>query len=311
MNKKHYNILIIFILLFFLFQILTNSLVISNTVINSSKIWFYNIIPSILPMYILIDLLINYNLLEMLTILITPISKLFKINKSSSIIFLLSFISGFPSNSKYINTMLENNSLNIVDANKLLMFTHFSNPLFIINSIGINFLHNKLVGIVILISHYSTNFIIGIIHRNYKISSNNNYHFNNKKSSFITTLTSSIYSTIKILFLLYGIITVFMIINEVISLNLHINPLIKTLISGLLEITNGIYLTSLLNINIIYKATIITFFLSFGGFAIHMQVFGILNKYKLNYLNYFKVRIMHGIISGSLVYLILKLLNVS
>ena len=310
MNKKYYNILIILILLFFLLEIINHSTIISITIINSSKIWFYNIIPSILPMYIVIDLLLNYNLLLYLKVLINPINKLFKINNNSSIIFLLSLISGFPSNSKYINTMLDNKYINIIDANKLLMFTHFSNPLFIINSIGINFLHNKLLGIIILISHYLTNIIIGLFHRNYDFTYNNNLYLETKKNSFIKTLTNSIYKTINILFLLYGIITIFMIITSIIDLNLHINPLLKCLISGILEITNGIYLASLLNINIIYKATIITFFLSFGGLSIHMQVFGILSNYKLNYLNYFKIRIMHGIISGSITYLILKLLNV-
>ena len=100
MNKKHYNILIIFILLFFLFQIISNSNIISNTIINSSKIWFYNIVPSILPMYIIIDLLINYKLLEYLNIFTSPLCKLFKINKNTSIVFILSLLSGFPSNSK-------------------------------------------------------------------------------------------------------------------------------------------------------------------------------------------------------------------
>ena len=101
-----------------------------------------------------------------------------------------------------------------------------------------------------------------------------------------------------------------MIINEIININLNIQPILKSIISGILEITNGIYSVSLLNISTIYKASIITFFLSFGGISIHMQVFGILNKYKLNYLNYLKTRIIHGIISGSLVYVILTLLNV-
>ena len=312
MNKKYYNIFIIFILLFFLYEILTNGTIINNTIINSSKLWFYNIIPSILPMYILIDLLINYDLIKYLNMFTKPISKLFKINKDESIVFLLSCLTGFPSNSKYINTMLENNSLSLNNANHLLMFTHFSNPLFIINIIGLNFLHNKTIGIIILVSHYLGNIIIGLINRNNNLeeSFTKENIFKNKKSSFITTLTNSIYSTIKILFLLYGIITTFMIINEIININLNIQPILKSIISGILEITNGIYSISLLNISTIYKASIITFFLSFGGISIHMQVFGILNKYKLNYLNYLKTRIIHGIISGSLVYVILTLLNV-
>ena len=308
MNKKYFNTIIIVILTLFLYEIFSHTSVVSNTIIDSSKLWFYNIIPSILPMYIIIDLLMNYNILDYLKVIINPISKLFKINKSSSIVFILSTMSGFPSNSKYISTMLENNSLNLNDANKLLIFTHFSNPLFIINSIGINFLHNKKIGMVILICHFLTNIVIGIIYRNINISLESNNSYKNKPESFINVLTSSIYKTIKILFLLYGIITVFMIITTIINVNIQLNPLVKCILSGILEMTNGIYFTSLLNINIIYKACLMTFFISFGGLSIHMQVFGILSKYKLNYLSYFKARLFHALISTSFVYVILRIL---
>ena len=309
MKKKHLNTFIIIILLIILYELFDHSNIINNTIINSSKIWFYNIIPSLFPIYIIIDLLINYDILSYLNFILKPISKLFKININSSIIFILSLLSGFPSNSKYINTYLDNNSISLIDANKLLMFTHFSNPLFIINSIGKNFLHNKIIGLIILFSHYITNIFIGLINRNYLSNININYYYKNKKNSFMTTLTNSIYNTIKILFLLYGIITVFMIIINIINVNLNLNPLIKSIISGLLEITTGIYYSSNLNINIIYKSCLITFFLSFGGLSIHMQVFGILNKYKLNYFNYFKTRIIHAIISSSIVFIILQLKN--
>ena len=309
MNKKYFNTLVIIILILFLYEIFTHSNIVSNSIIDSSKIWFYNLIPSIFPMYILIDLLINYNLLNYLEFILTPISKLFKININSSIIFILSILSGFPSNSKYINTMLNNHDINIDDANKLLLFTHFSNPLFIINSIGINFLHNKKTAIVILICHYITNFLIGILSRNYNINLNKKNSYNNIKKNFITTLTNSIYNTVKILFLLYGIITIFMILISIININISINPILKSILTGILEITSGIYYTSLLNINLIYKACLITFFLSFGGLSIHMQVFGILSKYNIKYSSYLKARFLQGFISSSFVYIILKILS--
>ncbi|MBR3660938.1 MAG: hypothetical protein IKN63_03430 [Bacilli bacterium] len=309
MNKKYVNTLIIILLFLFLYEIFNHSNIVSNSIIDSSKIWFYNLIPSILPMYILIDLLINYKLLNYLEFILNPISKLFKININSSIIFVLSILSGFPSNSKYINTMLDNKNINMNDANKLLLFTHFSNPLFIINSIGINFLHNKNVAIVILICHYVTNFIIGILSRNYNVNLNKKNSYNNIKKNFITTLTNSIYNTIKILFLLYGIITMFMILISIINVNITINPILKCILTSILEITSGIYYISLLNINLIYKACLITFFLSFGGLSIHMQVFGILSKYKVKYSSYLKARLLHGLISSCFVYIILKILS--
>ena len=311
MNKKYFNNFISLILLIFFFEIFDHSNIVYNSIINSSKIWFYNIIPSIFPIYIIVDLLINYNVLNIISNLFKPIMKyIFKMKKETSIIFILSILSGFPSSSKYINTFLDNKIINIYEANKLLLFTHFSNPLFIINSIGNNFIHSKKISFIILGSHYLTNIIIGFINRNSYINlNNNNKAIETKKNSFITILTNSIYNTIKILFLLYGIITIFMIITTLINANINIIPIINSIICGILEITNGIYYVSNLNISIIYKATIITFFLSFGGLCIHMQILSILSNYKINYLNYLKIRIIHALVSASMVFIILSFMK--
>ncbi|MBQ8472116.1 MAG: hypothetical protein IJ501_01290, partial [Bacilli bacterium] len=209
-----------------------------------------------------------------------------------------------------IKNLLDDNLINIKEANKLLLFTHFSNPLFIIESIGINFLNNKKIGILILIVHYLTNLIIGLINRNYYVNlENKNSSFKKNRTSFVKCLTSSIYNTIKILFLLYGIITIFMIITTIIKENLVLNSAFSSLLCGLLEMTQGINYVSLLNIPINLKATIITFFISFGGFSIHMQVFSILSDYKIKYKDYFLARIIHGIIASSLVYFILNFMK--
>ena len=308
MNKKYNNLLICLLILFFLLEIFNHSSIIINTIYQSSYIWFYNIVPTLFPIYIITDLLANYNGFYYLSKLFGKfMEKVFKMKKETSFIFLLSIISGFPSNSKYIKMMLDNKTINIKEANKLLTFTHFSNPLFIIESVGINFLHNKKIGLLILFIQYITNIIIGFFYRNYYVNLESITILKKDKESFVTCLTNSIYKTIKILLLLFGIITFFMLITSILKTNLKINSFILNIICGLLEMTQGIYYIASSNINIILKASIITFFLSFGGISIHMQVFSILKDYKLKYSNYLLARIFHGLISFSLVYLVLSI----
>lgn len=309
MNKKYSNYLICLIIILFFFEILNNSNLIINTVYKSINIWFYNIVPTILPIYLTVDLLANYNGFYYLSKLFGKfMEKVFKMKKETSFIFILSCLSGFPSNSKYIKIMLDNKEINLEEANKLLTFTHFSNPLFIIESIGYRFLHNKKIGIIILICHYLTNIIIGLFYRNYYINLNSITLNKNNKTRFVICLTNSIYKTIKILFLLLGIITFFMLITCIIREKLLINSFILNIICGLLEMTQGIFYIASSNLNIILKASIITFFISFGGISIHMQVFSILSDYKLKYSNYLLARIFHGLISSSLVYFLLTIM---
>lgn len=237
-------------------------------------------------------------------------NKFFLLKKETSFVFILSIISGFPSNSKYIKSLLDKNIINLKEANKLLMFTHFSNPLFIIESIGVTFLQNKKIGILILLVHYFSNIIIGLLTRKYYVSIDSELAIKkHEKTSFITCLTNSIYNTLKILFLLYGIITFFMIITTILKENFPVNPLLNNFLCGLLEMTQGIYYIGSTNLSLPLKASIITFFLSFGGFSIHMQVFSILKDYKLKYFDYFLARISHALISSSIIYLLLQLGN--
>ncbi len=307
MNKKKLNYLVCFLILIFLIEIFNYSNLVVNTIYNSSKIWFYNIVPTILPIYLIVDLFSNYNGFYYLTKIFGNIlERIFKIKKETSYVFILSIISGFPSNSKYIKDLLDNKEINNKEADKLLTFTHFSNPLFIIESIGTSFLHNKKIGIIILIIHYFTNIIIGLFYRNYYVSINNIKIKKKEKMRFVTCLTNSIYKTIKILFLLFGIISFFMLITTILREKLPNNYFIN-IICGLLEMTQGIYYISSSNINLVLKASIITFFISFGGISIHMQVFSILNEYKLKYSNYLLARIFHGLISSCLVYLVLNI----
>ena len=309
--KKKFNLLICFIIFIFLFEIFDHSNIVISTIIKSTSIWFYNLVPTILPIYIIIDLLLNYNAIFYLSKIFGKfMKKVFKMKEETSFVFLLSTLSGFPSNSKYLKNMLDDKIINTNEANKLLLFTHFSNPLFIIESIGVTFLNNKKIGIIILIIHYLTNVIIGIINRNYYVNFDSNIKLKEKKKdSFVTCLSNSILNTIKILFLLYGIITFFMIITSLIKANFPFNNNINSLICGLLEMTQGIYFISNTTLPLIIKASVITFFISFGGLSIHLQVFSILSDYKLKYKDYLIARIMHGIISFSLVFLILYIMK--
>lgn len=305
MNKKLNKILLLIFLSIMFLELFSHSNIVKGSILNSSKLWFYNLVPSILPIYLFVDISLNYNFFSYINKLLHPmLNKLFNLKKNISYIFILSILSGFPSNSKYLKNALDNNLINIKEANRLLIFTHFSNPLFIIESIGVNFLNNKKIGIIILISHYLGNIILGLLSRN-----NNNYDniLNNieyRKKNFINSLSDSITNTFSILILLYGIITFFMIITSLISVNININPLINSIICGLLEITNGINLISKLSINILYKGIIITFLLSFGGFCIHMQVFSILKEYSLKYSSYLKYRLIHSFISSCIFYVV-------
>jgi sporulation integral membrane protein YlbJ len=261
-----------------------------------------NLFPSLIPFMLLSNILINYNFIDDLSDIFNIIMiKVFKVNKNASFAFIMSILSGTPSNAKYLKDLFDKGLIDINDIQKCLNFCHFTNPIFILGTIGYTFLHDKKLGLIILISHYLSSIIIGCFGKK-NIKDYNFIHKNKGNNNFINILKSSINSTIDTLFLILGIITTCIIITCIIDNVISLNDNYK-FIYGLIEITQGLKYLSLSNLSIELKSILSSFIISFGGFCIHAQVFSILDNKKIRYIPYLTSRIIHGLLSAILTFL--------
>ena len=303
MKKK----LIIIIILIFAYEIITNANDIAACVRYSYQIWINDLFPSLFPFFIISDLLINYGFVESISYILGPIFKrIFNINSNATFVFIMSMISGLPSNAKYARKLYIDNKISDKSASKILMFSHFANPLFIIGTTS-SFLHSKYLSHIILISHYLGNIIIGILYRNYNVDIDDTTITKIDNKPLGTTIANAVINTIDTLLLILGTTTVFLIIATTIFNTFNMPNYVKAFISCILEMTQGLKYISLLNISSIYKSIIITATLSFGGLSVHMQVLSIINDTKIKYKPFFMARIVHSIISSIICYVILKL----
>lgn len=313
------SICIMILLLTCTYEVLSESATIMQAVLYSFDIWINNLFPSLFPFFVLSEILINFGFIELIGEIFKPLfEKLFKINGNAAFVFIMSMLSGFPSNAKYAKELVKQNKLNDLEATKILMFSYFSNPLFILGTISITFLNDKKLGLIVMFSHYFANVIIGLLIRNYypsKISKDkfslkrailnmHNKRINNKKLGLI--ITDALVNSINTLLLILGVVTTFLIISTIIDNNFNLNLLSKTLISGVLEMTQGLKHVSLLNINNTYKGLLITMILSFGGLSVHTQIISIISETKIKYKPFFFARILHVVIA-SILFLITKI----
>lgn len=318
MKKVIPTISILIILVFVTFEILAESESILNAVSFSFNIWKENVFPSLFPFFVLSDLLINYGFIELIGEIFKPImNKIFKTKGVGAFALIMSLISGFPSSAKYIKELYNKNLIDEKEATKLLMFTHFSNPLFILGTISLLFLNNKEVGLLILICHYLGNIIIGIIFRNYypskeetkktslkniinKISDN---RIKNGKK-FGEIITNALLNSINTLILILGVITMFLVITTIIDNNININSFHQSILNGFIEMTQGLKYVSIQEVPLKLKCIISTMIISFGGLSVHMQIISILSDTKIKYLPFLTARIIHALISSLLVFFI-------
>lgn len=310
MKKSINNLLFITLLLLISFEVIKENQIVISSVKFSLKIWQENIFPSLFPFFIISNILISLHFPELLgEIFKNLMFKIFKINGNTAFILFLSMLSGFPSSAKYTKELLENNLIDCDDATKILTFTHFSNPLFVIGTLSTFISNNRIIAIVLL-SHYLSNFIIGFIFRNYKckdisISKSNIYNIISSPTENLgIIITKSITSAINALLLILGTVSTFLIITTLVNDIFQFDGISKAIINGLFEITQGLKSLEYLEISHNLKGLIATFILSFGGLSVHMQILTIISDTKIKYLPYFISRILHAFISVLLFYLL-------
>lgn len=318
MKTKISSIIMVLIILIIGIEVLQESKSILNTVKFSLSIWENNLFPSLFPFFVISDLLINCGFASFLGELLKPLmNKLFCLKGEASFALVLSMVSGFPSGSKYTKELYLKGLINEHEASKILTFTHFANPLFILGTISIMFLGNQEIGFLILFCHYLGNFIIALLFRNYYISKKNAIKVSLKRAinamhqkrlennkSLGQLISEALMNAIQTLLLILGVITFFLIITTIIDNNINFDLYHQTILNGIFEMTQGLKHISLLAIPLKNKATLATLFISFGGLSVHMQTISIISDTKIKYYPFLVARILHASISALLIYLL-------
>lgn len=315
MREKIENILIVVVLSVFFVLLFVFSKDISSSIIFSISIWKDNLLPSLFPFFVMSDLLLAYGFVDIISFFLGAImTKWFYLPKDAAFAFFVSLFSGFPSGSKYVNDLLNAKKISIEDANYLIMFTHFANPFFIVTTIGLFLLSNVKAGYIILISHILSNIIVAFIFRKKKVILNNDnnykkaFYLSSPDKPFITILTNSIFKSFKTLVNMLGIIMIFLMITTIIKKIIPVRGITNGLLSGFLEMTQGVKYISSLDISLPIKASILSAIVSFSGLSVHFQVKSIIDGTDIKYSNFLKARVVQSFISFFLTLAIFKIL---
>ena len=305
MKEKIFNIIIILLSIFVLIELLIKKSLVYSSIMYALNMWVNNLIPALFPFFIISDILINYNITDYIPKIIKKICKyIFNITDNMLTIFILSMISGFPSNARNTRTLYDNKEISLEEANHILIFSHFANPVFILTTVSVFFLNNEKLGIILLVIHYLSNFILGICFRN-------KFKYNKKDSNcktiinnnFGTIFINSIKRAIDTILIICGILVVFLLLSTIIVDILNLNNYNTMIVKGIFEITIGINELSKLSISTSYKLIITSMILAFGGISVHVQVISQIVNTKIRYIYFFIGRMYQMIIAGILAYL--------
>lgn len=295
MKKFSKNDLYIILTLLFIVLIFKNNVSFKNCIINGCIIFFKQVFPTLLPMFIINDILITYNFIYYLNHCLQKLFyKLFHFSNAATYIFTMSIFSGTPTNGYIAANLVQNQNLNSKDASIILSYSFFLNPLFLYNMLNL-ILNDTNVTIKLIIIAYSMNLIIALFFRKYNYT-DIKLNFNNITKPFSRILSENISHAFSTLINILGTMIFYFVICEGINIFIN-NPNINCFINGILEVTGGLSKLQNLNISFFLKKIISIFFISFGGLSIHSQIKSIITDANISYKYFFVSRCVHAILS--------------
>lgn len=253
-----------------------------------------NLLPSLLPFMILISLCLSLGLFHLLSYFIQFIfSPLFHLTPHMASIYFVSFFCGYPTNVKMMKESYELGFITIQQLQHLLSIASFSSLSFIFVSLHLP-THDALL---IYFCHIFPSLIKALCYRD-------DFHFihfhqcmsslKNPQISFVEALKQSILSSLNAFIFILGYMLVFQFVGY--SLHSFIdNPFLLTIIQGFLEFSSGSL--NLLQYQHFLIYPFISFYLSFSGLSVLMQVDNLLEKIPYSFFTYFKDRLNHGVCS--------------
>lgn len=268
--KKFKRQIILFLCLAVFIALFKYSVICKASILGSIEVWVFNLVTSMLPIYIITDLLINYGILNIFY-------KMFKTN--AIFLVFISLIAGTPSNAKYIKEFYNNGFITLDMANFLLLFSYSPNPLFVL---GIA--QNLKMGLSILAYIYFTNILIFLFFKKKFKTNVGSIEKIVLEKPFSQVLEESIFKSVHILILILGVVIVYGIINTLLK-ELGVESLF---ISSLLEMTNAVVIINNNGGNILW----LIFACTFAGLSIHTQIKSILEDTEISYKYFILGRVL-------------------
>lgn len=324
---RKYFFTIIFLLFIICLLLFSNTNLVSAQ--NGLILWATKVLPSLFPFFVATELLCQTNFTYILGKLLNKFMKpIFNVPGESAIAIILGTISGYPVGAKVVCNLKNQKIISKIEAERLIAYTNNSGPLFILGTVGIALFGNKKVGIILLISHILASLLVGYCFRYWK---KNKFDINFRETKFNSKLApmkisdigeilgNSIKKAISTILLIGGFIVIFSVILSILENSGIFNLLANTLsnfgipndislsiISGIIELTNGVNLTASLSATYYNISILLTsFLLGFGGLSVLLQVYSIIVKENISIKPYFYGKLLQGFFSVIFTFILL------
>ncbi len=317
-------------------------LIFSKTNLIAAKdgltLWANHVVPSLFPFFVMTELLSHTNLIYYVGRFFDKLMRpLFRVPGECAFAFILGFISGYPTGGRIVASMREQGICTKDEGERMLAFTNNSGPLFIISFVGISLFGDTKTGILLLCTHILASITVGIVlsrlfAKKYEKLPNLSTNYVNSSTSTVSlknlgsVLGNSIQNATSTILLIGGFVVMFSVFLSILN-QCHILDFLsqffyfilrlfgfsgdfaKPILSGMIELTNGVNMVSHIPMKAISQNVILcAFLLGFGGISVLFQVFSMISKTDLSMKKYIIGKLLQGVLAAFYTFLALQFL---
>nr|WP_308418979.1 sporulation integral membrane protein YlbJ [Virgibacillus oceani]GGG69914.1 sporulation integral membrane protein YlbJ [Virgibacillus oceani] len=329
---------------FIAFAILKFPMDATEASIRGLTLWWEKVFPTLLPFFVIAELLLGFGVVKFIGILCEPIMRpIFNVPGVGSFAWVMGMASGYPTGAKISARLREENQITQIEGERLVSFTNASSPLFIFGVISVGFFVDEKLGILLAVCHYLGNALVGICMRFHgRTHEQNTQHSTKQKISIMKALQEmhrtrlndprpigqvlgeAVLNAVKTLVMVGGFIIIFSVITKLLFL-IGVTPFLAKgfqsffhllslpidlalpFLSGLFEITiGGSMISHEATDNLLAQLVVVSFILAFHGFSVQAQVASIIANTDIRFTPYFFARFLHGLFASLLTIILFK-----
>jgi sporulation integral membrane protein YlbJ len=315
-----------------------------SAALRGIAIWWDVLFPALFPFFVISELLLGLGLVHFIGCLFDPMMRpLFRVPGYGGFVMAMGFASGYPIGARLTSQLWEQRLVNQVEGERLVAFTSTSDPIFLIGAVAVGFFHDPGLAVILASAHYGGGILVGLCMRYHGRNEpmTPEFRLTERKSIWIRSfyamheariqdgrslglmLQQAIQSSLKLVFMIGGLVVFISVILEVLSITGILSvlyaitagflymisvpePLSRAIIDGLFEVTLGAKAAgeTANHVPLIHKAAIASFILSWAGLSVHAQIASLLTHTNLRYIPFIIARFLHGLFAFGLVYLL-------
>lgn len=315
-----------------------------DSAIMGLNLWWNVVFPSLLPFFILSEILMGLGVVHFIGVLLEPLMRpLFNVPGVGAFAMSMGLASGYPMDAVITCKFRKSQLCSAVEAERLLSFTNTADPLFMFGAVAVGMFGMPELGVTIALAHYLSSFLVGIIFRFHGMNRDKHQTTQSTKQegniiirafgalysarqedkrSLSQLLGDSVKSSMNTILLIGGFIILFSVFLKILSVVGVTDALYNffaailtligfkaslapSLVSGLFEIDLGALAASQADAPLVEKAAIASAIIAWSGLSVHGQVASIVIESGIRMGPYMVARLLHAILAAILTIVLL------